>query len=50
MDMKLQCQNLCAIESLLKSDEHAATTLESESRRPVESAAVAHGILGAIPL
>ena len=33
MDMKLQCQNMCAIESLLKSDEHAATTLESESRR-----------------
>ena len=33
MDMKLRCQNMCAIESLLKSHEHAATTLESESRR-----------------
>ena len=31
--MKLQCQNRCAIESLLKSDERAATTLESGSRR-----------------
>jgi hypothetical protein len=33
LDMKLRCQNMCAIESLLKSHEHAATTLESESRR-----------------
>lgn len=31
--MKLRCQNMCAIESLLKSREHVATTLESESRR-----------------
>ena len=49
MDMKLRCQNMCAIESLLKSHEHAATTLESESRRR-ERPAVAHGILGAIPV
>ena len=37
MDMKLRvrCEDMCAIESLLKSHEHAATTLESESLRRV---------------
>ena len=49
MDMKLRCQNMCAIESLLKSHEHAAPRRSSRSR-VVESAAVAHGILGAIPV